>query len=221
LAADGHSERLEGTVRITASQIVATYYLPAILTKMRRAEPRIQVEVVATDSVENLLYREADIALRMVRPEQQDLLTRHVGALEIGAYASHTYLAERPAPTTIGDLELHSLIGFDRSTLIIDQAGKMGVDLERFDFSMRCDDQVVVWNMLLAGAGIGFAPITLASKDERVVRLFSQLQFPETPIWLTTHPSLKTNPRVRFVVDFLAEALRNVVGNAQSKKREL
>jgi len=210
LAADGHSDRLEGSVRITASQVMATFFLPAILSRLRRAEPRINVEVVATDAVENLLFREADIAIRMVRPEQQDLLTQHVGELKIGAYASHAYLADRGTPSSAEDLALHTLIGYDRSTLIVDSAKKMGLDLTRDDFAVRCDDQVVCWQMLLAGAGIGFAPVELAGRDERVVRVFSSLPFPSTPIWLTSHPILKTNPRVRYVVDFLAKALRDI-----------
>jgi len=148
LAAAGKSDRLDGTVRITASQVVASYILPSILARLRREEPRIQVEVVATDVVENLLFREADIAIRMVRPVQEELILRHVGDLEMGVYASHGYLAERPAPEQFEDLELHSMIGYDRSTMIIDQARALGVQLTRESFAYRCDDQVVIrWSI--------------------------------------------------------------------------
>ncbi|MEE9313200.1 MAG: LysR family transcriptional regulator [Rhizobiaceae bacterium] len=210
LAAAGRSDQLDGTVRITASQVVASYILPPILARLRREEPRIQVEVVATDVVENLLFREADIAIRMVRPVQEDLITRHVGDLEMGVYASHGYLAERPAPESIDDFVLHSIIGYDRSTMIIDQARALGVHLTRESFAYRCDDQVVYWQMVLAGLGIGFSPITVAKNDERVVRILHNLPVQSLPIWLTSHGALKTNRRVRFVYDFLGKALAQV-----------
>ena len=210
LAAEGHSERLEGSVRITASQVMSTFFLPKMLSRLRREEPRIEVELVATDSVENLLFREADIAIRMARPEQQDLVTQHLGDLEIGAYASHSYLAERGRPHSLEELELHTIIGYDRSTFILDGAKQLGFELTRNDFALRCDDQVVGWHLLLAGAGIGFAPKSLASSDDRVVQVLSNVSFPATPIWLTSHPALKTNPRVRFVLDFLAHSLRDI-----------
>ncbi|MEE9376160.1 MAG: LysR family transcriptional regulator [Rhizobiaceae bacterium] len=210
LAAAGRADRLEGTVRITASKFVASYILPAILARMRRVEPRVQVEVVATDVVENLLYREADIAIRMVRPVQEGLIARHVGELPIGAFASHAYLAERPAPDSLEDLELHSLIGYDRSTLIIDQAREFGVVLTRDSFAYRCDDQVVYWEMVLAGLGIGFSPLAAAKNDLRVVRVMHSLPLMGLPIWLTSHGALKTNRRVRFVYDFLGSELATV-----------
>ncbi len=207
LAAAGRADDLAGNVRITASQLVATYILPPLLARLRRNEPRIQVEVVATDAVENLLFREADIALRMVRPTQVDLIARHVADMPLGLYASHAYLAERPAPETMDDLQLHSVIGYDRSTLIIEGARQLGWEVDREFFAYRCDDQVVAWNMVLAGLGVGFTSQWVARADDRVVRLLGDLSLPVLPVWLTSHAALKTSRRVRYVFDFLGEAL--------------
>lgn len=207
LAASGRSQELGGTVRITASQIVATYVLPPILARMRRDEPRIQIEIVATDTVENLLFREADIAIRMVRPVQLDLISRHVGDLEMGVYASLGYLAERPPPESLEDLELHSVIGYDRSTLIIDKARELGADASRETFAYRCDDQIVHWQMVLAGLGVGFTARVVAQGDLRVSRLLHELPLEPLPVWLTSHGALKSNQRVRFVYDYLAKEL--------------
>ena len=77
LAAAGQTETLAGTVRLTASRIVAHYILPAIIAELRQAEPGIEVELVATDATENLLFHEADIALRMYRPTQLDIVALH------------------------------------------------------------------------------------------------------------------------------------------------
>ncbi|MBN4066394.1 LysR family transcriptional regulator [Ahrensia sp. AH-315-G08] len=207
LAAAGRSDDLVGTVRITASQVVATFVLPAILARMRREEPRVQVELVATDEVENLLYREADIAIRMVRPRQQELIARHVADMPMGIYASHAYLAAQTAPISVDTLDLHSLVGYDRSTLIIDAARELGVNFTRDSFAYRCDDQVACWHMVLAGAGIGFTSDWVARGDDRVVRILSGFKLGTLPVWLTSHSALKRNRRVRFVYDFLAKAL--------------
>lgn len=210
MAAAGRSEDLAGTVRITASQIVATFVLPAILADLRRQEPGIQVEIVATDAVENLLFREADIAVRMVRPTQLDLLTRHVTDMPLGLYASHDYMERNPPPETLDDLRDHSVVGYDRSTLIIDSARELGWTIDREFFDVRCDDQVVCWNMVLAGAGIGFSPRWVAQSDGRVTEILKDTPLPALPIWLTSHAMMKTGRRVRFVFDFLADSLSSM-----------
>ena len=111
LAAEGRSQHLAGTVRITASVMVATYWLPGIVGDLRRAEPEIRIEIVPTDRSENLLYREADIALRMYRPEQLDVVTRHLGDVSLGLFAHRDYLARRGRPETVAELAGHDLIG--------------------------------------------------------------------------------------------------------------
>ena len=211
LAAAGRSQKTRGTVRITASQVVATYILPPILTRLRRQEPRIQIELVATDTVENLLFREADIAIRMVRPTQHELISKHVGDMKMGIYASNAYLAELPAPQSMEDLALHSMIGYDRSTLIIDSARAMGADIDREMFSLRCDDQVVGWQMVLAGMGIGFMAQAIANQNQDVVRVLHGIEIDPLPLWLTSHGGLKTNHLVRTVYDTLSEGLRKAV----------
>ncbi|MEP0940318.1 MAG: LysR family transcriptional regulator [Rhizobiaceae bacterium] len=208
LAALGRSQTLEGTVRITASRIVAAYVLPSILADLRRAEPRIDIELVATDTVENLLFREADIALRMVRPTQQDLISRHIGDLPMGVYASRDYLNEHPAPQQVEDLFDHVMIGYDRSNLIIDGARAIGLQIHRDFFTYRTDDQIAYWQLVRAGLGIGFTARPVAREDANIVRLLPELEIQSLPIWLTSHGALKTSRRVRFVFDFLATALK-------------
>ena len=208
LAALGRSQSLAGPVRITASRIVATYVLPNLLADLQRAEPSIEIELVATDTVENLLFREADIALRMVRPTQQDLISKRVGNLPMGAYASQDYLANRTAPQKVEDLFDHVMIGYDRSNLIIDGARSLGLQVHRDFFAYRTDDQIAYWQLVRAGLGIGFTARPVARQDPTVVRILPQLEIPPLPIWLTSHGALKTNRRVRHVFDFLAAALK-------------
>ena len=200
-------DALTGTVRITASQIVATYLLPNILTRLHQAHPGIALEVVASDDTNNLLRREADIAIRMYRPTQEDVITRHIGNLEIGAYATESYLARRGTPQRIEDLLEHDLVGYDRSTLILDAMAALGFTATRDSFAFRCDDQVVCWQMVCAGFGIGFNQRAIAARQPDLVQVGGDLPVGSLPVWLTSHAALRQNPRIRKVYDGLADGL--------------
>ena len=186
---------------------MAVNVLSPILTALRRAEPEIDIELVASDQTDNLLLREADIAVRMYRPTQADMITRKVGMVEIGAFATREYLARRGHPKAPGDLAEHDLIGYDRSDQIILGFRELGIDVGRDFFSFRCDNQEVTWRMVKAGYGIGFTRLDVGMAEPGVVRLFEDITMPQLPIWLTAHAELKTSARVRRVYDFLATAL--------------
>ncbi|MEO1334107.1 MAG: LysR family transcriptional regulator, partial [Myxococcota bacterium] len=158
LLAAGRETSLAGVVRITASQVVATYLLPSMLVRLRQAEPSIELEVVASNATDNLLAREADIAIRMYRPTQQEVVTTHIRDLEIGAFAAHSYLRRRGVPTSIDDFQQHDFVGYDRDDLLVRGFRTVGYEVQRRDFPFRTDNQVVFWHAVVAGMGIGFMP---------------------------------------------------------------
>ncbi len=207
MLADGGRDSLTGTVRLTASCVVATFLLPDILTALRREEPAIAIEVVATDETENLLRREADIALRMYRPTQPDVITRKVADFPIGVFAAPSYLAEHGTPTTPEDLLNHDVIGYDRSTLVIEGLAATGLEVSRDFFAFRSDDQVLCWKMVVAGFGIGFMNRNIGRREPEVVEIETGAPMPSLPVWLTAHGELRSQPRVRRVYDWLADAL--------------
>lgn len=201
----GNTDVYSGSVRITASKLIATYVLPDLLHALRQQERGIALEVVASDRSENLLRREADIAIRMHRPTQPDIITRKLGQLYISAYASRSYLNQRGTPETMDDLLKHDFIGYDQSTLIIDGFHKFGMKVTREFFAFRSDDQAVCWQMVLAGYGIGFVPREIGLATPDVVELGFLSNVGSLPVWLATHAEVHTNPRIRRVYDFLAE----------------
>jgi len=203
LQAGSKSESLSGTVRLTASKVVATYILPDILSDLKELEPNIVIELVASDKTDNLLRREADIAIRMYRPTQADVITKKLGELQIGIFASHSYIEKNGRSITINNLSNHKFIGYDRSSLIIDGFKHAGLDVNRDFFAFRSDDQVVCWQMVTAGLGIGFIPLKIGDSEPCVARLEANISIEGLPIWLTAHSELKSSHRVRFVYDFL------------------
>ena len=203
----GAQKQVSGTVRITASQPVACYLLPMVLGDMRRALPDIQVEVESSNLVSNLLRREADIALRMVRPEQTNLVAKKIGAVRVGTYASRDYLTRRGTPKQPMDLIGHDLIGYDKGEDIIRGFRAFGQSISREAFAFRTDDLIVQWQAARAGLGIGFFATYLARTDPDVLTILPTMTLPELPMWLTVHREIRTSQRIRAAFDFLASAL--------------
>lgn len=211
LAATGQSESLAGTVRITASQNVARFLLPPILAELQAQESGIEIEVVASDQTENLLEREADIALRMYKPEQLDVVTKRLGDVSTGAYASTEYIKNRGCPKSIADLKGHDFIGYDLQRQAIKGFHKAGIKVDRHFFRFRSDDEHVCWQMVLNGFGIGFALTALGDSEPRVERLLESVAIERLPIWLTAHHELRTSRRIRYVYDFLSESVQTTL----------
>jgi DNA-binding transcriptional LysR family regulator len=207
LFAVGASGTLEGSVRLTASVVTAHYTLPAILRTLRDEFPAVAFELVPTDSPENLLLREADIAVRMFRPTQLDLIARKLGETPIVACAHASYLARRGVPRALDDLASHDLIGFDRSDLLIATAQRLGFTLRREDFAIRCDSQSALWQLAQAGLGITFAQQNLVLGMPGMVVLELPLRIPPLEVWLTSHKELYGSRRIRAVFDRLAELI--------------
>jgi len=207
----GQTRQLAGAVRITASQTVAVHMLPPLLAKLREQEPAIAIEVVASNAISNLLRREADIAIRMVRPDQASLIARRIGQVEVGAYAQQDYLRRRGVPRTPADLLRHDLIGFDHDDLIIRSFLAMGQPIERDAFGLRSDDHLVMWQALRAGLGIGFAARWLADREPSVQRVLPDLAISPLPVWLTVHREIRSSARIRAVYDFFARAIPSVL----------
>jgi DNA-binding transcriptional LysR family regulator len=208
----GAKTQAQGTIRITASVPVAVQLLPPLLVQMRQQLPDIQVELVSSNQVSNLLRREADIAVRMVRPDQATLVAKKIGDVGLGAYAHRDYLARRGSPRVPTDLLQHDLIGGDTDLAILQGFRAMGYPVSRDIFSFRSDDLMVQWQALRCGLGVGFVADYLARQDSAVVPVLAgQLKVPLLPMWLAVHREIRTNPRIRAVYDFLAKTLPGVL----------
>jgi DNA-binding transcriptional LysR family regulator len=210
LGAAHKGESLEGAVRVTSSVVMAAYHLPSIIAELRREEPLIAIELVASDESSNLHFREADIAVRMYRPTQLELVTQHLGELRLGVYASKSYATRRGLPKTSVELLEHDVIGFDHDTAILDGFRAAGFPVDRGFFKVRSDDQVAYWELVRAGAGIGFGQRAIGARDPELVELPLELGLPRLPLWLTAHEAVRHTPRVRRVWDRLARGLREL-----------
>lgn len=210
LVAAGRQADLAGTVRITASMVTAAAHLPPIIAQLRRETPEIAVEVAPSDSTRNLLWREADIAVRMYRPTQLDLITKHVGDIALGVYAARSYLETAP-PIRPDTIMQHDFVGYDSNPQIIEGFRAAGMSVSRDFFKVRCDDHAAYWQLVRAGCGIGFAQSVIAAQDPEVVEIDLGFPIPPLPVWLTAHEAMRQTPRIRRVWDALDTGLSALV----------
>jgi DNA-binding transcriptional LysR family regulator len=196
-----------GTVRLTASQPVACFLLPPIVAKLRQALPAIQIELEVSNQVSNLLQREADIAVRMVRPEQSSLVAKRIADVSLSACASAPYLARRGTPLQPPDLLQHELIGYDQQDDTLRGFAAMGFPVTREHFALRTDDLIAAWEAVRAGLGVGFTADYVIRTDPAVHRILPMLALPSLPVWLTVHREIRNSGRIRAVYDFLAQSI--------------
>lgn len=207
LGAAARQEGMSGTVRITASRIMSFYILPHLIADLRRKAPQIEVDLVASDETENLLFREADIALRMYRPTQLDLAAKHVMDVPTALYGAPSLLQRFGLPQTMDDVLKFPIVGFDRSDLMLRMLQRMGHPRQRGDFKLRCDDQLVNWRLVCAGAGIGAMQRAVGDSEPAVIAIAPFVYLPPMPLWITAPQALLAAPRMRFVFDHLAAGL--------------
>ncbi|UTH72911.1 LysR family transcriptional regulator [Chromobacterium sp. IIBBL 290-4] len=209
-AASSQGEEPSGTVRVTASEVIGVEVLPAILAKLRRRHPAITIELALSNRSQDLLSREADIAVRMTPPQQAQLIARPVGAVAIGLYAAPAYCAVYGEPAALAELSQHSLIGFDQASAFQREAAKRMPGLSREGFSLLSDSDLAQLALLRAGAGIGFCQQSLAERDglRRILPGHYELSL---DTWITMHEDLRHNRACKAVFDALVSGMRHYI----------
>ncbi|WP_149866397.1 LysR family transcriptional regulator [Tropicimonas marinistellae] len=205
--AAGQSQQIEGHVCLTASDTYSAWLLPPFVTRLRQQHPGIEVEIVATNTVQNLRRREADIAIRNTRPTDPDLIARRLRDDTAHLFASDAYIARLPQPITAEALSTADFIGFDRDTRYIEQLNSLGLSLSASNFPMIAANHLVHWALIRAGAGIGAVPTGLGDAEPGVSRVLPDMAPITFPIWLVAHRDLARSRRIRTVFDLLAAYL--------------
>ncbi|WP_295985753.1 LysR family transcriptional regulator [uncultured Variovorax sp.] len=218
-AATSQGEGVRGVVRISASEVVGAEVLPPILARLREAHPALKIELVSTNRVQDLLKREADIAVRMVRPRQEQLVARRIGNIELGFHAHRDYIARHGTPRNLDDLPAHTVIGYDQPPAFVRIAGKSIKNFTRDTFSLRADSDLAQLALIRAGAGIGVCQVGLARRDSALVRLMPRAFSLKLDTWVTMHEDLRNSPRCRVAFDALVEGLSQYIGGSAAEAK--
>jgi DNA-binding transcriptional LysR family regulator len=207
MTAAGKSLALDGTVCITASELIAAHVLPPIIGRMRRAHPGIEIEIVASNTARDLRRREADIAVRNFTPTQPDLVAKKIADREARLYAAPDYLERLGNPTSPAGLSRAEFFGFDRTEVMIKGLRALGLELTPKNFPIITDNHLVQWELAKQGVGICIVMDQVGDVEPRVRRVLPELAPLPVPVWLATHRELHTSRRIRVVFDLLAEEL--------------
>jgi len=207
LTASGQSQSIEGTICIAATEVYAAFVLPPVVKKLRRAAPELTIEIVASNVVSDLRRREADIALRHVRPTDQDLIAKRLPDDAVHLYATPTYLAQIGNPRFLAECSQVDFIGFDQAPSLRESLNAMGFTLADNNFPVLTGSHLVQWELVKHGVGVGIMPLRVGDAEPSVTRVLPGMDPFEIPVWLVAHRELNTSRRVRLVFDLLVDEL--------------
>ncbi len=207
LAATGQAQAVDGLVRITASEMTAAYLLPPLLDRVRDVAPDLEVEILADNSVRDLLQREADIAVRHVRPEQANTITKRVAEDPMRFYATPAYLDQFGEPTLGQGHSHHQFVSFGDFERVVGYLSRVGLNLGRRNFRNTSNSQLVEWEIARNGHAIAIMTDRIANRFPAFRPVLSEIAPFSMPVWLVAHRELQTSRRIRLVFDLLAKGL--------------
>lgn len=207
LAAAGRSEAAGGVVSVSVTDAVACHLMPPLLSELREREPGIVIEVVPSNALSDLLRREADIAIRHVKPEQPDLIARLIRETTASFYAAESWVRVHGHPRTADEAAGLPFVGSDRSGRFLGYLRQHGLPLTEANFSCYVDHTEAHWALVRRGLGIGAMMDDVARLTPGVVQVLDEVPPIRFPIWLVTHRELRTSRPIRVVFEALARGL--------------
>jgi len=219
--ASGRGEELRGSVRLTASEVIGAEVAPPILAGLREAYPQIVIELALSNRNDDLLRRDADIAVRMVRPTQGALIARRIGEVWLGLHAHRRYLERHGTPASIADLVAgHSVIGFDQESAPVRALRQRGISLSREMFALRCDSDLAQLAAIRAGFGVGVCQVGLGLRDPDLVHLMPSAFAMPLESFVVMHEDLRGSRRCRVVFDAMVAGLSRYVATAAAGREQ-
>ena len=201
-------ERVAGTVRITVSEVYATHVVAPLAAQWLAEQPDLEIELSVSNRAENLLRRDADIAVRFFRPEQDDVIALHVGNTELGLYAHESFIARHGEPTGYTLPEEAFVAGFDRETSPLAPMMKGTPPPQPVRFRLRTDAVLARHAAVETGLGVGVYLVDVAAEQPGLRRILAERFGQPQEVWLCAHTELRRSASMRFVWNRLEQALR-------------
>lgn len=207
LAATGQSQAVTGHVLISATNLMATHFLPPVLKTLRKTAPGLHIEILASNELSDLRRREADIAIRHRRPKEASLFAKRLKEMTAHLFASKEYLDEVGRPKTLSDLEKLTFVGFDDPELRLGLMASRGLNLTTASFNFSTASATLALELIRQGFGVGILPVQIGAAYPELENPYLEFEPINIETWLVAHRELKTNPRIRLVFDLLAEGI--------------
>jgi DNA-binding transcriptional LysR family regulator len=200
-------ERIAGEVRVTTTDALAVDFVTPAIASLREAHPDVRVILTTTRRLLDLSRREADIAIRTVRPAQGELIVRRLAQWEVGLYATRGYLDARGAPRAGDGLAGHDIALYQAGVTERQDGTLVGESIAHARVAAELDSSLMLATFVRAGLALGELPVYLARRDPALVRVWPEARrAADYEAWLVLHRDLARAARVRVVVDALAAA---------------
>jgi len=207
IAATGQSEAVTGHVAIACTNGMATFFLPEILKKLQIAAPGLQIEIIASNEMSDLRRREADIAIRHARPQDENLFAKRLRDTTGHLFASSEYLDAVGRPSNPSDVAKLQFVGAEFPERMLGMMASRGLNLTVANFNYSTASVTMALELVRKGLGIGILPVDVGAAYPELEDAYPDFEPIEIESWLVAHRELKTNLRIRLVFDLLAECL--------------
>ncbi|WP_298921857.1 LysR family transcriptional regulator [uncultured Roseobacter sp.] len=207
IAATGQSEAVTGHVAIACTNGMATFYLPEILRKLQETAPDLQIEIIASNEMSDLRRREADIAIRHARPQDENLFAKRLRDTTAHLFASSEYLDAVGRPSHSSDIAKLQFVGCEYPERLLGMMASRGLNLTVANFNYSTASVTMSLELIRKGLGIGILPVDVGAAYPELMNPYPDFEPLKIESWLVAHRELKTNLRIRLVFDLLAEHL--------------
>ena len=205
--ASGATTTLAGVIRISANEVIGLYYLPEIITDFNQLYPEITVEIEISNQATSINKRDADIALRMFRPTQPDLIAKRLADIELNFVATTEYLKKHSEPKTIKQAREHKLIGNDNDLQFLAVMKQLNWPLDKSDFNLKTDFLPLQIELARQGGGITITHKKLLQRFPELQIIMPEVFIPKIEFWQVCHADVQHNRRIRIMMDFLSDRL--------------
>ena len=207
--ASGDQSECAGRVSIAAAEGIGTAWLAAKIAEFRQIYGDIEIQLNISSGQLDLMRLEADIALRLGDPGDQDLVGRRIGKVDCGLYAAKRYLDENGTPSSVEDLQRHAIIESTGEVEGLEQVKRFREVTENTVTAMSCNNLLTQFAAMQAGVGVLAVPVYMTRDASNVIRVLPDEFNVELDLWLLTHPDLTRAERVRATIDFLTRSIRS------------
>jgi len=201
----GIDERLIGSVRVATTDSLGKRFVIPAIARMRAEHPGIEVVCLTSQDVASLTRREADIAIRTIRPDAPDLIVRRLATLKTGIYASRAYLAARGTPASGNGFAGHDLVEYQQPVAPTMPSALCGEPAGAGKVVFRTSSSVTLVEATAAGIGVAELPCYRADAEPELVRIMPD-RSADFDVWLVAHADLYKTARIQALIRELVAA---------------
>lgn len=203
----------EGPLRITVAEFIGSTWLAPKLAQLRKEHPDIQLTMLLDDRILNLGMREADAAIRLYKPEQPDLIQRHLTNIHFHLCASKDYLKAKGTPKSIKELKKHTLIGYPENVPAPFADPNWLFRVAEVEAESIESDTIMlnsisgICEAVKAGAGIAALPDYMVAQNKDIVQILPEAVRPPVEVYFVYPEERRHSKRISIFKDFLLKTI--------------